>query len=83
MQGRPSRLQQPQLEQLSEFIKRTNTERQGRRLTSEDIVHNIHTELGVHYHLNQVYKVLKQLGFSWFTSCSKLQAQLLSLPKNV
>jgi len=28
IQGRPSRLQQPQLEQISEFIKQRNTERQ-------------------------------------------------------
>ena len=52
IQGRPSRLQQSQLEQLSEFIKRTNTELQGGRLTGEDIVHYISTEFGVHYHLN-------------------------------
>ena len=59
IQGRPSRLQPQQLEQLSEFIKRTNTELQGGRLTGEDIVHYIHTEFGVHYHLNHVYKILK------------------------
>ncbi|EWH05482.1 transposase [Pseudoalteromonas lipolytica SCSIO 04301] len=71
IQGRPSRLQQSQLEQLSEFIKRTNTELQGGRLTGEDIVHYISTEFGVHYHLNHTYKILKQLGFSWITSRSK------------
>lgn len=71
IQGRPSRLQQPQLEQLSEFIKRTNTEPHGGRLTGEDIVHYINTEFGVHYHLNHAYKILKLLGFSWITSRSR------------
>ena len=77
IQGRPSRLQPQQLEQLSEFIKRTNTELRGVRLTGEDIVHYIHTEFGVHYHLNHVYKILKQLGFSWITSRSKHPKQSL------
>ena len=71
IQGRPPRLQQPQLEQLSEFIKRSNTELKGGRLTGEDIVYYINTEFGVHYHLNHVYKILKQLGFSWITSRSR------------
>ncbi|MCP3908605.1 MAG: winged helix-turn-helix domain-containing protein, partial [Oceanicoccus sp.] len=47
------------------------------RLTGEDIVHYIHTEFGVHYHLNHVYKILKQLGFSWITSRSKHPKQSL------
>lgn len=71
IQGRPSRLQQPQLKQLSEYIKRTSTELQGGRLTGEAIVQYINSEFGVHYHLHHVYKVLKQLGFSWITSRSK------------
>ncbi|MEI8623364.1 IS630 family transposase [Pseudoalteromonas sp. B137] len=77
IQGRPSRLQQPQLEQISEFIKRRNTERQGGLLTVENIVHYINTEFGVHHHLNHVYKILKQLGFSWITSRSKHSKQSL------
>ena len=75
--GRQSRLQQRQLGQLSEFIKRTNTELQGGRLTDEDIVHYISIEFGAHYHLNHIYKILKQLGFSWITSRSKHPKQSL------
>ncbi|WP_369622264.1 helix-turn-helix domain-containing protein [Pseudoalteromonas distincta] len=67
MQGRLSRLQQP----------RRSTERQGGRLTDEDIVHYINIEFGVHYHLNHVYKILNQLGFSWITSRSEHPKQSL------
>ena len=71
IQGRPSKLEPPQLEQLAEFIKRRNEKCQGGRLTGEDVVHYVYTEFGVQYHLHHVYKILKQLGFSWITSRSK------------
>ncbi|KKE85015.1 hypothetical protein N481_01280 [Pseudoalteromonas luteoviolacea S4047-1] len=81
IQGRPSRLQASQLEQLSESIKRTNTELQGGRLTGKGIVHYISSEFGVHYHLNHVYRILKQLGFSWITSRLKHPKQSLQSQK--
>ena len=62
IQGRPPRLQQPQLKQLSEYIKRMSTELQGGRLTGEAIVQYSNTEFVFTTHLYHVYKVLKKLG---------------------
>ncbi len=71
IQGRASKLTESQLASLAEFINGKSTSLQGGRLTVEDIVHYISTEFGVHYHLNHVCRILKQLGFSWLTSRSK------------
>ncbi|TMN42757.1 winged helix-turn-helix domain-containing protein [Pseudoalteromonas sp. S2755] len=61
-------MKQSDLERPSEFIKRKSKELPDGRLTGEDIMHYIHIEFGVHYHLNHVYNILKQLGFSCITN---------------
>lgn len=69
--GRPPKLTSSQLEQLSNYIKRSVDSEDGGRLTGEDISHFITNKLQTDYHPNHVYKLLKKLGFSWITSRSK------------
>lgn len=69
--GRIPYLNTKQQKQLGAFIESHSQSEQGGRLTGEKILHYIQTEFGVHYHHNAVYKLLKQLGFSWITSRSR------------
>ena len=69
--GRIPYLSTKQQKQLGEFIESHSQSKQGGRLTGEKILHYIKTEFGVEYHHNAIYKLLKQLGFSWITSRSR------------
>lgn len=69
--GRIPYLSAQQQKQLGEFIESHSQSKQGGRLTGEKILHYIKTEFGVEYHHNAIYKLLKQLGFSWITSRSR------------
>ncbi len=69
--GRTPFLTAKQQKQLGDFIEAQSQNEQGGRLTGEKILNYIKTEFGVHYHHNAIYKLLKQLGFSWITSRSR------------
>lgn len=69
--GKKSRLSDEQKRQLSTYIEKQAISDSGGRLTGEAIKQYISAQFGVHYHLNHVYKLLKQIGFSWITSRSK------------
>ena len=69
--GRTPFLTAKQQKQLGNFIEAQSQNEQGGRLTGEKILNYIKTEFGVHYHHNAIYKLLKQLGFSWITSRSR------------
>ena len=69
--GRPPKLTASQLKQLSNYIEDAVASDDGGRLTGDDILSFITTNLNTEFHPNHVYKLLKQLGFSWITSRSK------------
>lgn len=69
--GRTPYLTPKQQKQLGHYIEAHSQSAQGGRLTGERILHYIQTEFGVQYHHNAIYKLLKQLGFSWITSRSR------------
>ena len=77
--GRIPYLSTKQQKQLGEFIESHSQSKQGGRLTGEKILHYIKTEFGVEYHHNAIYKLLKQLGFSWITSRSRHPKQQQSV----
>ena len=69
--GRTPFLTAQQQKQLGDFITCQSQNEHGGRLTGEKILNYIKAEFGVHYHHNAIYKLLKQLGFSWITSRSR------------
>ena len=69
--GRTPYLTPKQQKQLGVYIEAHSQSAQGGRLTGGKILHYIQTEFGVQYHHNAIYKLLKQLGFSWITSRSR------------
>jgi transposase len=69
--GRPPKLTNAQLEQLSKYIKLNNVKINGGRLIAEDIQIYIKDEFGVQYQIANIYRLLHSLDFSWITSRSK------------
>ncbi len=69
--GRTPFLTAQQQKQLGDFITEQSQNEEGGRLTGEKILNYIKAEFEVHYHHNAIYKLLKQLGFSWITSRSR------------
>ena len=69
--GRPNRLSEQQLLQLSNYVSEQAKNEKGGRLVGTDIQMYVLKEFGIKYHLSQIYKILKRLGFSWVTSRSK------------
>ena len=84
--GRPAKLGAEQLSQLSEYIDQQSRLAIGGRLQGTDIQTYIEREFGVAYELSNVYRLLRELGFSWITSRSRHPKQdgrcrkLLKLP---
>ncbi len=69
--GRPPKFPPSQLEQVSKYINSSATANNGGRLTGENIARYIASQFNVQFHHDHIYKLLKQLGFSWFTSRSR------------
>lgn len=69
--GRPAKLGAEQLSQLSEYIDQQSRLAIGGRLQGTDIQTYIEREFGVAYELSNVYRLLRELGFSWITSRSR------------
>jgi len=69
--GRPCALDQRQLTQLSEYIRKNSIKENGGRLKAQTLVTYITQEFNIEYTIFNVYRLLHQLGFSWITSRSK------------
>jgi len=75
--GRPSALSEAQLLQLKEHVIANSIKSTGGRLKGSLIVDYINQEFNVLYSVDNVYRLLHQLGFSWITSRSKHPKQNL------
>ena len=69
--GRPSALSEVQLLQLKEYVITNSIKPTGGRLKALLLVDYINQEFNVLYSIDNVYRLLHQLGFSWITSRSK------------
>ena len=69
--GRPSRLNEVQLAQLSKYIRHNSIKESGGRLNAQVLVNYIAQEFTLNYCISNVYRLLHQLGFSWITSRSR------------
>lgn len=69
--GRPSRINETQLAQLSEYIRNYSIKERGGRLNAQMLVDYIAKEFKLNYGTSNVYRLLHQLGFSWITSRSR------------
>ena len=69
--GRPCKLNNEQLTQLSEYISNNSIKENGGRLKAQTIATYISKEFKVQYSVFNIYRLLHQLGFSWITSRSR------------
>ncbi len=69
--GRPAQLTAVQFEKLAAFIAENSRSSQGGRLIATDIQCYIENNFGVKYQQSNIYRILRELGFSWITSRSK------------
>lgn len=80
--GRPSRLNETQLAQLSEYIRNNSIKENGGRLNAQALVNYIAHEFKLSYGISNVYRLLHQLGFSWITSRSRHPKQSEKVQEN-
>jgi transposase len=76
--GRPSALSELQLLQLKEYVINNSIKPTGGCLKGSVLVDYINHEFGVLYSLDNIYRLLHKLGFSWITSRSKHPKQDLN-----
>lgn len=69
--GRPPSLSKQAKQQLARYIERHSVNPDGGRLIAEDIRLYIHQHFEVEYQLSNIYRLLKEMGFSWITSRSR------------
>lgn len=69
--GRPAKLTDKQLGQLSRYIEDQATRTTGGRLTGYDIQAYILANFNIDYELSNIYRILRSQGFSWITSRSR------------
>ena len=69
--GRPCHLTAQQLMSLKEYILQNSIKPNGGRLTGKSLVRYIKDEFEVTYCLDNIYRLLNSLNFSWITSRSK------------
>ena len=69
--GRPCRLSEAQLAQLTEYISNNSIKEKGGRLKAQTIITYIAQKFNLNYRVSNIYRLLHQLGFSWITSRSK------------
>jgi transposase len=69
--GRPCNLDEQQLSQLSQYIHDNSIKPKGGRLKAQTLVAYITQEFKVDYSIDNIYRLLDQLGFSWITSRSR------------
>ncbi|RLV58776.1 IS630 family transposase [Parashewanella curva] len=66
-----SKISSTQKQRLYEYIETQSRSELGGRLTGKDIQAYILLEFGIEYHLDHIYRLLKSIGLSWITSCSR------------
>ena len=69
--GRPCHLTPEQLMTFKEYVSKNSIKPNGGRLTGKSLVSYIKEEFGVTYCLDNIYRLLNSLNFSWITSRSK------------
>jgi len=69
--GRPCHLTAEQLITFKDYVLKNSIKPNGGRLTGKSLVSYIQEEFGVTYCLDNIYRLLKSLNFSWITSRSK------------
>ncbi len=69
--GRPSGLTLQQKKTLSDYIETYSQLNQGGRLQGADIQAYIATHFAIEYEISNIYRLLRELDFSWITSRSK------------
>jgi len=69
--GRPSKLNLQQKKILSHYIETHSELRQGGRLQGADIQNYIADHFSIEYEISNIYRLLRELNFSWITSRSK------------
>lgn len=69
--GRPCHLTPEQLMTFKEYVISNSVKHNGGRLTGQFLVSYIKEEFGITYCLDNIYRLLNSLGFSWITSRSK------------
>ena len=79
--GRPRALSEAQLSQLKEYVIANSIKPTGGRLKGTQLVDYINQEFNVLYSVDNIYRLLHQLGFSWVTSRSKHPKQKLEAQK--
>jgi transposase len=65
---RPCNLNEQQLSQLSQYIHDNSIKPKGGRLKAQSLAAYITQEFKVDYSIDNIYRILHQLGFSWITS---------------
>jgi transposase len=69
--GRPSGLSSHQKKILCHYIETHSELSQGGRLQGADIQNYISTHFSIEYEISNIYRLLRELNFSWITSRSK------------
>ncbi len=69
--GRPSGLTLKQKNKLGRYIEKHSELNQGGRLQAVDIQNYIAIHFSIEYEVSNIYRLLRELGFSWITSRSK------------
>ena len=69
--GRPCKLTTEQLITFKEYVTKNSIKSNGGRLTGKSLVNFIQKEYGISYCLDNIYRLLNSLNFSWITSRSK------------
>jgi transposase len=80
--GRPSRLNEAQLVQLSKYVRNNSIKESGGRLNAQKLINYIEQEFKLNYGISNVYRLLHQLGFSWITRRSGHPKQLAEIQKD-
>lgn len=80
--GRPCKLTAEQLISFKEYVTKNSIKPTGGRLTGKSLVNYIKEEYEVTYCLDNIYRLLNSLNFSWITSRSKHPKQSEEVQEN-
>ncbi len=80
--GRPCTLTAEQLITFKDHVTQNSIKPNGGRLTGKSLVNYIQEEFGVTYCLDNIYRLLNSLNFSWITSRSKHPKQSQEIQDN-
>jgi len=80
--GRPCALSEKQQEQLKKYILDNSIKPDGGRLKAALLINYIHDEFGIKYSLDNIYRLLHSLNFSWITSRSRHPKQSLHVQED-